>query len=127
MASSELRKNVQSGAPWESKYGYSRAVRVGQTVAVSGTAARNPGNAYEQTREILMIIKGSLKQAGASLENVFRTRLFIINIERDSENIGRAHAEVFSSIRPVTTMVQVQRLIEPWMLVEIEADAIISK
>lgn len=122
---------VSSGAPWENVVGYSRAVRVGQHVFVSGTAAVDEqgqtvgvGDAYAQTKFILEKIAKALHQAGASLEQVVRTRMFVTDISQ-WEAIGRAHGEYFRNIRPATSMVEVSRLIEPEMLVEIEVDAIL--
>ena len=118
------RQNISSGAKWEDVVGYSRAVRVGNRVAVAGTTA--PGqDAYMQTVNILKKIEAALQEAGASLSDVVRTRMFVTNID-DWQEIGRAHGEVFRSIKPAATMVQVSRLIEPEMLVEIEAEAEIA-
>ncbi|HVR07882.1 MAG TPA: RidA family protein [Thermoanaerobaculia bacterium] len=127
------RRNVSSGAPWEPVVGYSRAVRVGPYIHVAGTTAVDangavvaPGNAYAQTVAILGIVASALERAGAHLSDVVRIRLFVTDIERDWEAIGRAHGEVFRNIRPACTMVEVSRLISPDMRVEIEADAITS-
>ncbi|MBI4003261.1 MAG: RidA family protein [Nitrospira defluvii] len=126
------RRNISTGGPWEGKIGYSRAVRVGQSVQVSGTTAMTPtglvgkGDPYAQTIQTLKTIEAALAQAGASMADVVRTRIYMANIEQWQE-VGRAHGEVFGTIRPATTMVEVKRLIDPDMLVEIEADAITNQ
>lgn len=127
------RQQYGTGTPWEASVGYSRAVRVGNTVHVSGTTAWNAageivgaGDPYVQTVQVLANIAQALTAVGASLPDVVRTRMFVVDIEHHWEAIGRAHGEVFGGIRPVTTMVEVRKLIGPAMLVEIEAEAIIA-
>ncbi len=124
------RKNISSGAPWEETVGYSRAVRVGDIVEVSGTAPVEDGEVvvkgdpYAQAMQCLGIIEAALLEAGATLEDVVRTRIYVTDISHWQE-IGRAHGEYFSDIRPATSMVEVRSLIDPDMLVEIEARAIL--
>lgn len=126
-----MRQKISSGSPWEAKVGYSRAVRVGNVVQVSGTTATvnggvvGEGDPAEQTRAALGIIRTALETAGARLEDVVRTRIYVTDISR-WEEIGAAHGEVFGAIRPAATMVQVAALIDPLHLVEIEAEAIIG-
>ena len=127
-----MRQNISSGSPWEEKVGYSRAVRIGNVIEVTGTVADDQGqlvggdDPYQQTKYAIGKIEKSLQQAGASLQDVVRTRIYVVNIE-DWPAIGKAHAEFFGSIKPCTTMVEVSRLIDPKYLVEIEASAIIDR
>lgn len=125
------RQNVASGSPWEPVVGYSRAVRVGSHVWVAGTTATDEngnvvgaGDAYAQASHALRKIEGALREAGATMRDVVRTRTYLTNID-DWEAVGRAHAEAFRDVRPAATMVEVRRLITPEALVEIEADAVV--
>ena len=127
------RMLVSSGGPWESRIGYSRAVRVANHVFVSGTTAVLPdgrivgeGDPYAQTMQALETVRVALEGAGASLAHVVRTRMYVTDITR-WDDIGRAHGEVFRDIRPAAAMVEVARLIDPRMLVEIEVDAVIEE
>ncbi|MBV6421917.1 MAG: putative aminoacrylate peracid reductase RutC [Ignavibacteriaceae bacterium] len=128
----EERIKITSGTPWEDKIGYSRAVRIGRIIEVSGTVAIDgekiiaPGDPYKQTKFIIQKIEKALNDAGGSLTDVIRTRIYVTNII-DWDAVGRAHGEFFKSIKPVTTMVEVKSLIDPNFVVEIEATACLSK
>ena len=126
------KTRISSGAKWEDIVGYSRAVRVGNTIEVAGTTATINGeiqgenDPYEQTKVIFTIIEKALKDAGATMNDVVRTRMFVTNIHEHWEEIGRAHGEFFKEIKPVATMVEVSGLIDPKLLVEIEVTAMLT-
>lgn len=128
----EQRQNISSGGPWEGVVGYSRAVRVGNIVSVAGTTSANAdgtihgvGDGYAQARRCFEVIERALNEAGATMADVVRTRMFVTDISR-WEEFGKAHGEFFREIRPAATMVQVSALMTPEMLVEIEVDAVLS-
>lgn len=130
MTENEHRQNISSGGPYEEPYGYSRAVRVGHHVHVAGTCAQAPNidgvDAYGQAVDALATIAAALGEAGATPSDVVRTRLYVVDLA-DTEPVLRAHGEVFGDIRPAATLVQVAGLIDPALLVEIEADAIVRE
>ncbi|MEM6263945.1 MAG: RidA family protein [Bacteroidota bacterium] len=125
------RQNISSGSPWEAKVGYSRAVRIGNLVEVAGTTASNeagplfPGDPYRQAQFIFLKIQQALEDAGAKMEDVIRTRMYVTDIEF-WEEVGKAHEEVFKDIRPAATMVEVYKLIDSQLLVEVEVTAVIG-
>eukprot|EP00630_Chrysocystis_fragilis_P005413 CAMPEP_0197395522 /NCGR_PEP_ID=MMETSP1165-20131217/7129_1 /TAXON_ID=284809 /ORGANISM="Chrysocystis fragilis, Strain CCMP3189" /LENGTH=148 /DNA_ID=CAMNT_0042921287 /DNA_START=36 /DNA_END=482 /DNA_ORIENTATION=- len=132
VAAGAQRENFASGSPWEEIVGYSRCVRVGSQLFVAGTTGTvdgvvvGVGDAYAQTKQALANIERALEGAGASIRDVVRTRLYVVNIDGDWREVGRAHGEIFGDVKPVTAMVEVSKLIDPQMLVEVEADAVVA-
>jgi len=127
------RQKIPGNSPYEKTVGYSRAIRVGNVVYVAGTTATNElgevirENAYEQSIQTLNNIRDALAKAGATMDDVVRTRMFVVNVGRDSEAVGRAHGEFFKEVKPVATMVGVNKLVDERMLVEIEVEAVIEE
>lgn len=126
------RQRVSSGAPWEATVGYSRAIRIGDHVFVAGTTGIGADGrvvadeAYAQAQRAFVIIGEALAEVGASMNDVVRTRMYVVDIARDAEAVGRAHGEIFQTIRPAATMVEVKAFINPAMRVEIEVDAVVG-